>query len=203
MFVFAGSITFTVTQNDVLKQPENFLNFYYETLTQTSINQVVSGRSGAENLFGEFESNNYGVDIFNPNLFPGISSIPIYPNLFPGIDINNPSTNYSFGDYDTDGSYSFINDSTSPSVLPVIGNNDYNIADNLSPFERTVIDFPFLLKSSVNYGTSYILAWVCSCIALLAAVFITIARSQISESLKDNSEEDSNLDKKEKLSMSA
>ena len=67
-------MTFTVTQNDVLKQPENFFNFYYEALTQTSTNQVVSGRSGVENLFGEFESNNYGVDIFNPNLFPGIDS---------------------------------------------------------------------------------------------------------------------------------
>ena len=118
-------------------------------------------------------------------------------------DINNPLTNYSSGDYDTDSFYSFFNDSTSPSFLPDIDNNDYNSADNLSPFERTVIDYPFLLKSSVNYGTSYILTWICSCIALLAAVFITIGRSQISESLKDNSEEDSILDKKEKLSISA
>ena len=57
-----------MTQNDVLKQSEKFFKLYYEALSQTSTNQVVSGRSGVEKLFGEFESNN----------FDEITSIPIY-----------------------------------------------------------------------------------------------------------------------------
>ena len=122
-------------------------------------------------------------------------------------NINDSLTGFSSGDYDIDGYFSVINNSTLPSVIPDININDYNmlsnILDSLSPFEKMLVDYPFLSESSVNYETSYILAWVCSCIILFAAVFITIGRSPIFESLKDNSEEDSDLDKKEKLSISA
>ena len=255
MFVFAGLITFTVTQADVPKKRENFLNLYYKALTQTSSNQVVSGRSGVENFLsnlGEFESNNYNLNNVDPNLLPEIDDsypgniedgnfeVPdsIFPDNFQdgsfseedslnslnqnslnnmgsnssnsssnSFSINNPLTGFSSGDYDIDGYFFFINNSISSSVIPDINIYEYNmlphILDSLSPFEKMLIDYPFLSESTVNYGTSYILAWVCLCIVLLAAVFITIGRSQISESLKDNSEEDSNLDKKEKLNISA
>ena len=64
-----------VTQADVPKKRENFFNLYYKTLTQTSPNQVVSAKSGVENFLSNlegFQSNNYNLDNFDPNLLPEI-----------------------------------------------------------------------------------------------------------------------------------
>ena len=50
------------------------------------------------------------------------------------------------------------------------------------------------LQPRIDYGTSYIVAWVCACIAILAALFTIIGWIQIYESLNDDLKEDSKFE---------